>query len=196
MKHPKIKPLRLPFFIQAAIAKRLVSEIRTDNTLFSVCKKYLYRYADKGSGDKLVYIYTSAEEYSERFPPQKGEVRSIVTPETAEKLASSACDDCKEIIEVAKDCEAMVLMSRNGGDCDAIAVVEDFQRPGKVQRIVNQGITVRELYKLLNYAVYSYTSGEYVCNMCGLQFDTMEDALLLLFEEHKDEELPDVDPTK
>jgi aromatic ring-opening dioxygenase LigB subunit len=143
-------------------------------------------------------IFKTAEDYAKKYPIAKDETRKVVTVESAKILCNHTCDRCQELIKAAEDMDCLVLITRHGiGGYDAIAVIAtDDLAVGKVQTIINGGLTVKQLEKLLNYAVYSYTSGEYVCNMCGLQFDTLQDALDHLFSEHEDDEIPDTDPTQ
>ena len=60
--------------------------------------------------------------------------------------------------------------------------------------------TVRELIDTINHCCYELDGGGfgnlYICNLCGSKFLSFPEVMEHILEYHKNDTIPDVDPTK
>lgn len=55
--------------------------------------------------------------------------------------------------------------------------------------------TVNDLVESINHCVY-FRENVFVCNLCGNEIKSLNKMFIHLCEIHKDDTIPDVDPTK
>jgi transcriptional regulator of NAD metabolism len=67
----------------------------------------------------------------------------------------------------------------------------------KVQKILDDGLTISDLDEILSHVVYHVQYSDYdefVCNLCGQSHEYWDDVMLHVITEHNGEPIPNVSP--